>query len=54
LKKVDQTGGTKYPPNAPEDDWALEISLDLDAVSSACSSYNILLVEAIQATLPLT
>lgn len=43
FKKVDQTGGTSYPPDDP--DWGLETSLDLDAVSSACPACNILLVE---------
>ncbi len=40
FKKVDQTGGTNYPADDPG--WGLETSLDLDAVSAACS---ILLVE---------
>ncbi|MGH3407771.1 MAG: carboxypeptidase regulatory-like domain-containing protein [Streptosporangiaceae bacterium] len=41
--KVNQTGGTTYPGDDPG--WALETSLDLDAVSSACPACNILLVE---------
>jgi Carboxypeptidase regulatory-like domain len=44
FKKVDQAGGTNYPPD--DSGWGLETSLDLDAVSSACPACNILLVEA--------
>jgi hypothetical protein len=44
FKKVNQTGGTKYP--AAEAGWAVEISLDLDMVSAACPNCHILLVEA--------
>ena len=43
FKKVDQNGGTNYPPD--NSGWALETSLDLDAVSSACPNCHILLVE---------
>ncbi|MET9382394.1 carboxypeptidase regulatory-like domain-containing protein [Streptomyces sp. NPDC002928] len=44
FKKIDQRGGTNYPPyNAG---WAGEISLDIDMVSGVCPSCNILLVEA--------
>ena len=48
FRKVNQTGGTKYPPqpHAENGDWDLEISLDLDMVSAACPSCSILLVEA--------
>jgi subtilase family serine protease len=42
--KVDQRGGTAYPD--PDPGWAVEISLDIDAVSAACPSCHILLVEA--------
>ncbi|HET8861957.1 MAG TPA: hypothetical protein VFM94_01755, partial [Solirubrobacterales bacterium] len=42
--KVDQRGGTEFPPVSEE--WALEISLDLDMVSAACPNCDILLVEA--------
>jgi hypothetical protein len=49
FKKVDQTGGTSYP--ADDSGWALETSLDLDAVSSACPTCNILLVEGNSASL---
>lgn len=42
--KVDQAGGTSYPPD--DAGWGEETSLDLDAVSSACPKCNILLVEA--------
>ena len=41
--KVDQNGGTNYPPD--DTGWALETSLDLDAVSSACPNCHILLVQ---------
>ncbi|SEF46270.1 Kelch motif-containing protein [Actinacidiphila yanglinensis] len=45
--KVDQNGGTDYPPAPPAgDDWPSEISLDLDAVSAACPACHILFVEA--------
>lgn len=48
--KVNQRGQTTNLP-APDPGWSLEISLDLDAVSSACSSCKILLVEANSASL---
>ncbi len=44
FRKVDQTGGVTFPGDSS--DWALETSLDLDAVSSACPNCHILLVEA--------
>jgi N-acetylneuraminic acid mutarotase len=44
FKKVDENGGTNYPPD--DSGWSIETSLDLDAVSSACPKCNILLVEA--------
>lgn len=44
LRIVDQNGGTELPPDDPG--WALETSLDLDAVSAACPACNILLVQA--------
>ena len=43
FQKVDQTGGTNYPPDDPG--WGLETSLDLDAVSAACPACHILLVQ---------
>jgi hypothetical protein len=43
FRKVDQRGGTSYPPM--DQGWAQEISLDLDMVSAACPGCNILLVE---------
>jgi hypothetical protein len=48
FQKVDQTGGTNYPPpnSANDNAWGLEISLDLDAVSALCPNCHILLVEA--------
>ncbi len=45
FKKVNQLGETKNYP-AGEPGWAVEISLDLDMVSAACSNCHILLVEA--------
>jgi subtilase family serine protease len=44
FRKVNQTGGTKYPRT--DAGWATEISLDLDMVSAACPDCKILLVEA--------
>jgi len=42
--KVNQTGGTKYPPaNAG---WALEIALDVEVAHAVCPGCKILLVEA--------
>jgi subtilase family serine protease len=45
FRKVNQSGGT-LPMPAPEPDWSLEISLDLDMVSAICPNCHILLVEA--------
>lgn len=42
--KVDQRGGTNYPP--VDEGWAVEIALDLDMVSAICPKCKILLVEA--------
>jgi len=44
FRKVNQTGGTKYPRG--NTGWAEEISLDLDMVSAICPNCHILLVEA--------
>jgi subtilase family serine protease len=44
FKKVNQTGGTKYPRK--DGGWALEISLDLQAARAACPNCKLLLVEA--------
>jgi subtilase family serine protease len=44
FRKVNQRGGTTYPRK--DAGWALEISLDLDAVSAICPNCKILLVEA--------
>lgn len=44
FRKVNQSGGSSYPP--ADDDWASEISLDLDMVSAICPNCHILLVEA--------
>ncbi|RPF39031.1 S53 family peptidase [Streptomyces sp. TLI_185] len=49
FKKVDQSGGTRYPRG--NSGWAEEISLDLDMVSAACPNCKILLVEASSATM---
>jgi subtilase family serine protease len=48
FKKVNQTGGTSYPPT--DAGWATEISLDLDMVSATCPDCKILLVEATSAS----
>jgi subtilase family serine protease len=45
FKKVNQTGAASPLPTG-DPGWAEEISLDLDAVSSACPTCHILLVEA--------
>lgn len=44
FRKVNQTGGTRYPRG--NTGWAEEISLDLDMVSAICPQCHILLVEA--------
>jgi subtilase family serine protease len=44
FRKVNQTGGTKFPK--ANSGWAQEISLDLDMASAICPSCKILLVEA--------
>src|SRR5207237_4189867 len=44
FRKVNQTGGTKYP--RANSGWAQEISLDLDMASAICPNCKILLVEA--------
>jgi subtilase family serine protease len=44
FKKVNQTGGTRYPKN--NTGWAQEQSLDVDMVSAMCPNCHILLVEA--------
>jgi hypothetical protein len=44
FKKVDQYGGTNYPP--PDRGWADEISVDLDVASAVCPNCNLILVEA--------
>ncbi len=48
FRKVNQAGGSEYPPvaNAEDGDWELEESLDLDMVSAVCPKCHILLVEA--------
>ncbi|MGH3446116.1 MAG: carboxypeptidase regulatory-like domain-containing protein, partial [Nocardioidaceae bacterium] len=42
--KIDQYGGTSYPPQNAK--WSVEAALDLDAVSAACPKCHILLVQA--------
>lgn len=49
FKKVNQSGGTKYP--RANGGWAQEISLDLDMVSAICPNCHILLVEASSSSL---
>jgi len=44
FKKVDQNGGTNYPPN--NSDWDGEQALDEDMVSAICPNCHIVLVEA--------
>ena len=44
FKKVNQTGGTKYP--RANSGWALEISLDVEVAHALCPNCKILLVEA--------
>jgi subtilase family serine protease len=48
FKKVNQSGGTKYPRT--NGGWAQEISLDLDMVSAICPNCHIDLVEASSAS----
>ncbi|MGW1915573.1 S53 family peptidase [Streptomyces sp. NPDC002076] len=45
LRVINQLGGTT-PPSATDPGWAGEESLDVDAVSAACSECRILVVEA--------
>ena len=44
FRKIDQSGGTKYP--RANCGWAQEIPLDLDMASAICPTCKILLVEA--------
>ncbi len=44
FKKVNQNGGTTYPPSDPE--WGIEIDLDIEMVSAICPNCHIVLVEA--------
>jgi len=44
FKKVNQTGGTSYPPT--NSGWSLEISLDVEIAHAICPNCKILLVEA--------
>jgi subtilase family serine protease len=45
FKKVNQTGGSKYPRG--NQGWALEISLDIQAAHAMCPGCKVLLVEAV-------
>ncbi len=49
FKKLNQSGGTKYPKT--NGGWAQEISLDLDMVSAICPNCHIILVEASSSSL---
>jgi subtilase family serine protease len=49
FKKLDQSGGTKYPRN--NTGWSQETALDLDMASAMCPSCKIVLVEASTASL---
>ena len=44
FRKVNQTGGTLYPP--ANTGWALEIALDVETAHAICQNCKILLVEA--------
>lgn len=44
FKRVDQTGGTRYPSS--NSGWALEISLDVEIAHAMCQNCSIVLVEA--------
>ncbi len=48
FEKLDQTGGTSYPPDPATANagWITETSLDLDMVSAICPYCHILLVQA--------
>ena len=48
FRKVNQTGGTKYPRGSGS--WGQEISLDLDMASAICPKCKIILVEASSAS----
>nr|WSY53966.1 S53 family peptidase [Streptomyces sp. NBC_00886] len=48
FRKINQYGGTT-PPRGTDPGWALETSLDLDAVSAACPDCKILLVQSTDA-----
>jgi subtilase family serine protease len=50
FRKVDQQGGTAYPP--ADAGWGVEIALDVQAVSAVCQDCKILLVEADDPSLP--
>lgn len=48
FKKVDQNGGTHYPPK--NSGWDLEIALDVEIAHAICQDCSILLVEASSAS----
>jgi subtilase family serine protease len=49
FQKVNQTGGTAYPPI--DSAWSQEVALDLEMVSAACPNCTLLLVEANSASI---
>jgi subtilase family serine protease len=49
FRKVNQTGGTTYPPSNAG--WSLEIALDVETAHQACQNCKILLIEATSASL---
>jgi hypothetical protein len=44
FRKLDQTGGTSYPP--PDSDWGTEIALDVEWAHAIAPKANIVLIEA--------
>ncbi len=49
FRKIDQRGGSAFPP--PNPGWSQEIALDVDMVSAACPKCSIVVVEADSASL---
>jgi len=48
--KIDENGGTNYPPTDTKGGWGVEISLDIEWAHSIAPGANILLVEAASAS----
>src|SRR3989344_3278853 len=48
FQKLDQNGGTNYPP--PDSAWAFETALDVEVAHGVCPDCKILLIEAQSAT----